>query len=36
MNFAGGQRMTWAYDPGIRRVRQVPEYGFDQPLGGTD
>ena len=35
MNFAGGQRMTWAYDPGIRRVRQVPEYGFDQPLGGT-
>lgn len=35
MNFAGGKRMTWAYDPGIRRVRQVPEYGFDQPLSGT-
>ena len=23
------------YDPGTRRVRQVPEYGFDQPMAGT-
>lgn len=24
---------TWVYNPGTRRVRQSPEYGFDQPQG---
>ncbi|MGY2488908.1 DUF1329 domain-containing protein [Cupriavidus sp. CP313] len=24
---------TWQYNPGTRRVRQAPEFGFDQPLG---
>jgi hypothetical protein len=35
LNFNHNKRLTWVYDPGTRRVRQVPEYGFDQPLGGT-
>lgn len=35
VNFAKDKRLAWSYDPGTRRVRQVPEYGFDQPLGGT-
>ncbi|HMW22150.1 MAG TPA: DUF1329 domain-containing protein [Burkholderiaceae bacterium] len=35
LNFAKGKRLAWSYDPGTRRVRQVPEYGFDQPLNGT-
>ncbi|WP_427307183.1 DUF1329 domain-containing protein [Cupriavidus sp. H39] len=24
---------TWIYNPGTRRVRQAPEFGFDQPQG---
>ena len=24
---------TWSYNPGTRRVRQAPEFGFDQPQG---
>ena len=28
-------RLTWLYEPGTRRVRQAPEFGFDQPLEGT-
>ncbi|WP_153099548.1 DUF1329 domain-containing protein [Paraburkholderia hayleyella] len=24
---------TWVYNPGTRRVRQAPEYGYDQPEG---
>lgn len=35
VNFAKGKRLAWSYDPGTRRVRQVPEYGFDQALGGS-
>ncbi len=35
VNFARNKRLAWVYDPGTRRVRQLPEYGFDQPLGGT-
>lgn len=35
MNFAKNKRLGWSYDPGTRRVRQLPEYGFDQPLNGT-
>ncbi|GAB3630308.1 hypothetical protein PTE30175_03623 [Pandoraea terrae] len=26
-------RRTWVYNPGTRRVRQAPEFGFDQPQG---
>lgn len=36
VNFAKDKRLAWSYDPGTRRVRQLPEYGFDQPIGGTD
>lgn len=35
INFSKGKRLAWQYDPGTRRVRQLPEYGFDQPLGGS-
>lgn len=35
LNFAKGKRLAWSYDPGTRRVRQVPEFGFDQPMNGT-
>lgn len=35
VNFAKDKRLAWSYDPGTRRVRQVPEYGFDQPMSGT-
>lgn len=34
-NFKVNKRLAWSYDPGTRRVRQVPEFGFDQPMGGT-
>ena len=34
-NFAKAKRLAWTYDPGTRRVRQLPELGFDQPIGGT-
>ncbi|MCK0508011.1 DUF1329 domain-containing protein [Aromatoleum anaerobium] len=35
VNFAQGKRLAWNYDPGTRRVRQLPVYGFDNPLAGT-
>ncbi len=35
VNFAKDKRLAWNYDPGTRRVRQLPEYGFDQALGGS-
>jgi len=35
VNFAKAKRLAWQYDPGTRRVRQLPTYGFDSPLGGT-
>ncbi|MBS0467152.1 MAG: DUF1329 domain-containing protein [Proteobacteria bacterium] len=35
VDFAKDGRLQWTYDPGTRRVRQVPEYGFDQPMPGT-
>src|SRR5690554_3912825 len=28
-------RLAWSYNPGTRRVRQVPEYGFDSPFAGS-
>jgi len=35
ISYAKGKRLAWVYDPGTRRVRQLPEFGFDQPIGGT-
>ncbi|WP_432470186.1 DUF1329 domain-containing protein [Amphritea sp. HPY] len=35
VNFARGTRLAWNYNPGTRRVRQLPEYGFDTPLAST-
>jgi hypothetical protein len=35
VNFATGKRLAWSYDLGTRRLRQLPEYGYDQPVGGT-
>lgn len=35
VDFGKDKRLGWSYDPGTRRVRQLPEYGFDQPLAGT-
>lgn len=35
VDFGKSKRLGWSYDPGTRRVRQIPEYGFDQPLSGT-
>ncbi|UTW12255.1 DUF1329 domain-containing protein [Marinobacterium rhizophilum] len=35
VNFAQGERLAWNYNPGTRRVRQLPEYGFDTPAAGT-
>lgn len=35
VNFARGNRLAWNYNPGTRRVRQLPEYGFDTPLAAT-
>jgi hypothetical protein len=34
-NFAKEPRQSWRYDPGTRRVRQSPGYGFDMPFPGT-
>lgn len=28
-----GARQAWQYNPGTRRVRQLPAYGFDMPIG---
>ena len=35
VNFAKGKRLAWNYDPGTRRVRQLPQYGYDTPLAGS-
>lgn len=35
MNFGTDKRLAWMYDPGTRRVRQMPEFGFDQPAPGS-
>lgn len=35
VNFKRGNRLAWTYNPGTRRVRQLPEYGFDTPLAAT-
>jgi hypothetical protein len=33
LDFGKEKRLAWNYDPGTRRVRQLPEFGFDQPAG---
>ncbi len=30
---ASNASRTWTYNPGTRRVRQAPEFGYDQPQG---
>ncbi|MCM2318295.1 hypothetical protein D3C85_215810 [compost metagenome] len=35
-NFETSDRQAWTYNPGTRRVRQLPGYGFDQPMIGTN
>lgn len=34
-NHTTDPRQSWRYDPGTRRVRQSPEYGFDMSFPGT-
>ncbi len=34
-NFKTNPRQSWRYDPGTRRVRQSPGYGYDMPFPGT-
>ncbi len=34
-NHTNEPRQSWRYDPGTRRVRQSPEYGFDMSFPGT-
>lgn len=33
MDFANHPRQAWQYNPGTRRVRQLPAFGFDMPNG---
>lgn len=35
VDFGKAKRLAWSYDPGTRRVRQVPMFGFDNPMPGT-
>lgn len=35
MDFGTDKRLAWSYDPGTRRVRQLPEFGYDQPVPGS-
>ncbi|MCY1259387.1 hypothetical protein D9M68_157900 [compost metagenome] len=35
-NWAGRGRLAWSYNPGTRRVRMLPGFGFDQPMIGTN
>lgn len=35
-NFVTSSRQAWAYSPSTRRVRQMPGYGYDQPMIGTN
>ncbi len=34
-NYKNQPRQSWRYDPGTRRVRQSPGYGFDMSFPGT-
>jgi len=35
-DWASRGRIGWRYDPGTRRVRMLPAYGFDQPMVGSN
>jgi len=35
-NFKTDPRQAWTYSPSTRRVRQLPGYGYDQPMIGTN
>ena len=35
-NFVINPRQAWSYSPSTRRVRQLPGFGFDQPMIGTN
>lgn len=35
-NFVTSSRQAWSYSPSTRRVRQMPGYGYDQPMIGTN
>jgi len=35
-DWVGKGRTGWRYDPGTRRVRMLPAYGFDQPMVGSN
>ncbi len=35
-NFGTDARQAWSYSPSTRRVRQLPGYGYDQPMIGTN
>lgn len=34
-NYGINKRLGWMYDPGTRRVRQLPDFGYDMPTPGT-
>lgn len=35
-NYLTVGRQSWSYSPSTRRVRQLPGYGYDQPMIGTN
>ncbi|MGH8484387.1 MAG: DUF1329 domain-containing protein, partial [Pseudomonas sp.] len=35
-NFLENPRQAWSYNPSTRRVRQLPGFGYDQPMLGTN
>ncbi|AYC34022.1 DUF1329 domain-containing protein [Pseudomonas cavernae] len=35
-NYQASARQAWSYNPSTRRVRQLPGYGYDQPMIGTN
>lgn len=35
-NYGTDARQAWSYSPSTRRVRQLPGYGYDQPMIGTN
>lgn len=35
-NYGTDARQAWSYSPSTRRARQLPGYGFDQPMIGTN
>jgi len=35
-DWTGSGRIGWSYNPGTRRVRMLPAFGFDSPMIGTN